>query len=221
MHGRHALAPQLDRFWYVGAVDASGGSGKDAFTVSVAHFEGAGAETRIVQDYVHGYAKSRSGPVDLEGTVAEIARTLASYGITVALSDRYSADWSRQSFARNGITLEPAPDKASVYLEMEPLLAQGRLAILDHPQQTRELSLLERRNRPGGKPSIEAPRGTPEDHANALALAVYGALLAAQPTVDTSMSDEEYATLRRMQMHPGEFYGFPEGDVAGNFLDRF
>jgi hypothetical protein len=221
MRGRHALAPQPDKFWYIGAVDASGGVGKDAFTASVVHFEGAGAELRIVQDYVHGYSKSRSGPVDLEGTVAEIARTLASYGITVALSDSYAPGWVRQAFERNGITLEDAPTKSEAYLEMEAPLSQGRLAILDHPQQTRELGLLERRNRPGGKPSIDAPRGTPEDHANALALAVYGALQAAQPTVDTSMTDEEYATLRRISMHPGEFYGFPEGDIGGNFLEKF
>jgi hypothetical protein len=67
---RHALAPQLDRWWYSAAIDASGG-GSDAFTVSSVHLEGEGADTRIVQDYLKGFSKPRSGPVDLEGVVAE------------------------------------------------------------------------------------------------------------------------------------------------------
>jgi hypothetical protein len=57
---RHALAPQLDRFWYSAAIDASGGGG-DAFTVCITHPVGEGAETRIVQDYLKGFSKPRSG----------------------------------------------------------------------------------------------------------------------------------------------------------------
>ena len=63
-------------------------------------------------------------------------------------------------------------DKSAGYAEVEPLFAQGRVAILDHPQLVRELKLLERRPRIGGKATVDHPHGGHDDHANALALAV-------------------------------------------------
>ena len=210
VRGRHALAPQLDRFWYSAAIDASGG-GSDAFTVSVVHLEGEGSNSRIVQDYLKGFSKPRSGTVDLEGVVAEIVTVLRGFGCDSVLADRYAANWVIQAFARHSIAVIPAPDKSACYVELEPVIAQGRLALLDHPTQTRELSLLERRARPGGKPSIDHPRGGHDDFANALALAVYAALQAALP-------DDEYRAIRRMFTHPGEISGVDPDDIAGNFL---
>ena len=220
VRGRHALAPQLDRWWYSAAIDASGG-GSDAFTVSVVHLEGEGSDSRIVQDYLKGFSKPRSGPVDLEGVVAEIVTVLRSFGCDSVLADRYAAQWVVQAFARHGIAVTPAPDKSTCYAGLEPVIAQGRLALLDHPTQTRELSLLERRARPGGKPSIDHPRGGHDDFANALALAVYAALQAAFPAISTDMTDEEFQALRRITMHPGEITGINPDEVAGNFFSEF
>jgi aminoglycoside/choline kinase family phosphotransferase len=42
-------------------------------------------------------------------------------------------------------------DKSYYYLEMEPLFAQGKIQILDHPELARELRLLERRPELEGK----------------------------------------------------------------------
>lgn len=67
-------------------------------------------------------------------------------------------------------------DKAAAYLEIEPLFATGRLALLDHPQLSRELKLLERRPRAGGRTIVDHPSGRHDDHANALALAAAVAL---------------------------------------------
>jgi hypothetical protein len=63
-------------------------------------------------------------------------------------------------------------DKSAAYAEVEALFAQGRVEILDHPQLVRELKLLERRPRIGGKAIVDHPHGGHDDHANALALAV-------------------------------------------------
>ena len=52
----------------------------------------------------------------------------------------------------------------------EPLFAQGKIEILDHPELSRELRLLERRPRPGGKVIIDHPRGSHDDFANSLAI---------------------------------------------------
>jgi hypothetical protein len=44
--------------------------------------------------------------------------------------------------------------------------------LLDHAQLARELKLLERRPRAGGRTLVDHPTGGHDDHANALALAV-------------------------------------------------
>jgi hypothetical protein len=62
-------------------------------------------------------------------------------------------------------------DKSLAYLETEPLFAQGRIELLDHPQLARELKLLERRPRAGGRTLVDHPAGGHDDYANALALA--------------------------------------------------
>jgi hypothetical protein len=47
--------------------------------------------------------------------------------------------------------------RSEAYLNVEPLLAQGRIELLDHPQLIRELAMLERRPQPGGKEVVEHP----------------------------------------------------------------
>src|SRR5215469_10314050 len=73
--------------------------------------------------------------------------------------------------SREGIAyIHSETDKSGAYLEMEPLFAQGKIEILDHFELSRELRLLERRPRPGGKVIIDHPRGSHDDFANSLAI---------------------------------------------------
>ncbi len=101
----------------------------------------------------------------------EIADTLKLYRIFSIIGDRYAGQWVRQAFQAQGIRYEEAQAKAEAYLELEPLFAQGRIEILDHPQLIRELKTLERKPRAGGKTLVDHPRGGHDDYANALALA--------------------------------------------------
>jgi hypothetical protein len=48
-------------------------------------------------------------------------------------------------------------------------LMSGRVELLDHPRAVSQIASLERRNRSGGRASIDAPKGIPEDCANAIA----------------------------------------------------
>jgi len=74
-------------------------------------------------------------------------------------------------------------DKSAAYLECEPLFAQGRIDLLDHPTLAREFKLLERRPRAGGRTQVDHPRGQHDDHANSLALAAaVAARSSARPT---------------------------------------
>ena len=75
------------------------------------------------------------------------------------------------AFQAEGIQYKEGTEKSRAYLEMEPLSAQGRIEILDHPKQVRELKALERRARAGGKTVVDHPSGRHDDHANALTIA--------------------------------------------------
>jgi len=217
MTGQTMLAPQPDRFVYSGGIDASG-AGEDAFTASIVHDEIVDGDTHIVQDFLQGWRKSRGGTINLEGIVAEIAGTMHTHNIAAVYADHYAADWVVQSFARHGITIIHAPEKSVAYLELYPLLAQGRLDLLDHPIQARELALLERRQKPGGKISISHPSAgghKHDDHANALALAV---LMATQNlnagTVPLEMSSDEIMAIR------AAFGTFGPGSYNPNIFDN-
>src|SRR4029434_5252202 len=65
---------------------------------------------------------------------------------------------------------ETAQEKWVFYVGLEPLFAQGKIEIVDHAELSRELRLLERRPRPGGKVIIDHPRGSHDDFANSLAI---------------------------------------------------
>jgi hypothetical protein len=95
-------------------------------------------------------------------------------------------------------------------LEIEPLLGQGLVNLLDHPQLIRELKQLERQLRPGGKQRVDHPRGVHDDHANVFAVAATTALQAlAQVTcVDPEPSLEERRAVRALG------FRFPEGDLS-------
>jgi hypothetical protein len=82
------------------------------------------------------------------------------------------ANGFRQAFANVGINYRQAiMDKAVALAELEPLFAEGRIDLLDHPQLVKELKCLERRLRTGGRVFVDHPHGGHDDHATALALA--------------------------------------------------
>jgi hypothetical protein len=144
--------------------------------LAIVHTESEQPNRKIIQDVMRGWKRNRGQTVDLEGVVAEIASILAAYSVQEVVGDKYSAGWVRQAFERAGISYREAEEKSKAYLEMEPVFAQGRIEILDHPQLIRELRLLERRPRPGGKTIVDHPSGGHDDHANSLALAAMHAL---------------------------------------------
>src|SRR5262245_59314578 len=163
---RHELGPQPGRR-YAAGVDASGG-GRDAFTLSIVHQEA----DMLVQDVCRGWRKTRTANVNLEGVVTEIAEILKRYGLREIHGDKYSANWVIEAFRRVGITYRQLDhDKSFYYLEIEPWLAESRIELLDHAELARELQLLERRPRPGGKTIVDHPRGAHDDYANSLAIA--------------------------------------------------
>jgi hypothetical protein len=127
--------------------------------------------------------------VDLAAVCAEIAGIIRGYGLHRVVGDRYAGKWVTQEFQKVGVYYEPVEiDKSRAYQNLEPWLAQGRLELLDHPTMLRELRLLEKRHRTGGKaPLIDHPKGGHDDHANALALAVWELSRSMSPAFATTL----------------------------------
>ena len=183
--GRYELPPQ-DGARYRAAVDPSGG-GPDAFTLAITHAEGTGSTARVVLDVIKGWGRQGGHGVDLTGVVTEIAAILRRYGVTRVATDRYAGQWVSQAFSQAGIRCEQSPmDTSTAFQEMEPLLAEGRLDLLDQAPLIKELRTLERRLRAGGKTLIEHPRGGHDDHAAAVAQAVGACRADMQPRLPAS-----------------------------------
>jgi len=170
--GRRERPPQ-DGLTYVIAGDTAGGGETekaDWFTCVVVHAEGRGSDARIVQDVMRGRKSA-----NLTATVREYADLARAYRCPEFHGDRYAAGWVRQAFTEAGLRYVDAErTRSEAFLDLEPLLAQGRVVLLDHPELLKELKNLERKAKPGGRVEVTHPPvgRCHDDHANSLALAV-------------------------------------------------
>jgi hypothetical protein len=148
-------------FTYRAFTDPSGGAG-DAFTLAIGHSEG----DKLVLDVL----KSVKPPFNPHKVVKDYADILKEYGLTKVKGDRYSAQWVVSAFQGHGIRYVHSDlSKSQIYLEFEPLLAQGRCELLDNKTLFNELRGLERRTGRTGKDRVDhGPRGK-DDSANATA----------------------------------------------------
>ncbi|EKS40409.1 hypothetical protein [Afipia clevelandensis] len=149
---------------YSAFVDPAGGSGKDSFTLAIAHKDkktGMG-----VLDCI----REVKPPFSPEQVAQDFAATLKSYGITKALSDKFAGAFPVEAFKRNSITLEQsAKPKSDLYRDFLPLLNSKRVDLLDHPRLVAQLSSLERRTARSGKDSIDHAPSAHDDVANVVA----------------------------------------------------
>jgi hypothetical protein len=164
-HGRPLELPRREGVRYVAFIDASGGR-HDAFTACVGHMEGG----RFVADVIRG----RKAPFEPRAVVSEYVDLARSYGCAKVHGDNYAGAWVADAFKDAGMGYERADQpKSALYLEAVPLFMQGAVTIPDHPAVIRELRLLERRTGRSGKDSVDHPQGGTDDHANALAGAMW------------------------------------------------
>lgn len=157
---------------YCAFADPSGG-GSDAFTLAIAH-----------RDPVSGQAvldllKATRPPFSPEAVVADYADILKRYGLHSTTGDKYALEWVRDAFAKVGVSyLHAERPKSEIYLEAEPLFAQGTVRLLDDRALLTELRQLERRTRRQGRDTVDHPPRGHDDRANAAC----GALVAAATT---------------------------------------
>jgi hypothetical protein len=100
-----------------------------------------------------------------------MSKTLKDYKLSKVTGDKYSGEWVRQAFQDQGISYEVAELTASEYfLELIPFVNQGNIELLDDPQQTRQIVMLEMEKSRSGKESLGHPQGQHHDRANSLAI---------------------------------------------------
>jgi hypothetical protein len=116
--------------------------------------------------------KAWDPPLDPLEIVAQIVEICKQYGLTAITGDRYSAEWSKTAFEREGLRYETAElSKSDAYLNLEPVINTGKVTIPNNERLLNELRSLERRTG-RNRDIIDHPpqRGSKDDLANAVAL---------------------------------------------------
>jgi hypothetical protein len=166
-------APERGRR-YTSFVDAASGSGKDAFTLAVAHLVGDVAVLDVVCAW--------KPPFNPSGVIAEASDVLRRYGLLATTGDRYAPGFVSEGFRANGLQYHASErDRSALYLDLLPAVNAEKVVLLDDADLLRELRGLERRRGTTGRDRVDHRSGAHDDRANAAAGALVAA--AARPRV--------------------------------------
>jgi len=155
---------------YAAAIDASGLTGKDKFTLAIGHPAVRGSSgVGVVFDLLRGWSRAPVAAV-----CDEVAALLNSYGLKRVVADQFGFSFLKELLSQRGIEVAQLPftarSKAEIFLDLKIAFSQGRIQLLDHAESLRELRMLESRRTSGGNYSIAAPRGQHDDYACVIAV---------------------------------------------------
>jgi hypothetical protein len=147
---------------YTSFVDAASGSGKDAFTLAIAHL----VDDVAVLDAVRAWKP----PFNPSGIIAEASTLLKAYRLFETTGDRYAPGFVSEGFRANGISYQASDrDRSTLYLDFLPAVNAERVRLLDDADLLRELRGLERRRGSAGRDRVDHRPGSHDDRANAAA----------------------------------------------------
>jgi hypothetical protein len=160
---------------YLAALDASGLSGRDKFTLAIGHRAARGSSgVGVAFDLLRGWSRAPVAAV-----CDEVAALLKSYGLRTVVADQFGFSFLRELLSTRGIEVRQLAfttrSKPEVFLDLKLGLSQGRIQLLDHPESLRELRMLESKRTSGGHYGIAAPRGQHDDYACVIALLAHEA----------------------------------------------
>jgi hypothetical protein len=173
--GRTELPPQ-ESVHYTASLDAAFRG--DAFAFGIVHSNGE----KVIQDLVRSWRGTRSTPVSLARTLAEITESLKRYNVRKIYGDSFCSEPIRQSLKAQGIEFVQATTlgarAAGIWNSLRTLIMGGRAELLDDSETISELKKLELVVTSAGNQRVEAAQGH-DDRAVVLALAAHQAV--AQP----------------------------------------
>jgi len=161
---------------YFAAIDASGLTGGDRFTLVIGHRQVLGPSTEkgdgVCLDLLKGWRRQSTKQV-----LDEIAVICKEYGINSLVADQFSFNFIAELLRERGIEAKKVPfsprSKPEIFLALKMAFAHGKISILEHKESIRELRSLESVRLSGGGYRISAPRSHHDDYACAIALLAY------------------------------------------------
>jgi hypothetical protein len=157
---------------YLAFFDGAGGSSAvgDSATQAIGHLEGE----RVVVDFV----REVRPPFSPEAVISLFAEDCRRYRVSTVIGDRFAGEWPTDAYRKQGLTYRTADlAKSGLYRELLPLIASGRVELLDLPVLRKQLLGLERRVSRSGQELIDHPPGrgvsAHDDVANAVAGVCY------------------------------------------------
>jgi hypothetical protein len=162
-HGRPLELPPQSDIIYRAFTDASGGVGRDSYTLSIAHQHG--------DSYVTDLVRGTVGKFDPHEVTRQYAALCKEYRVHEIVGDAYGKEWVASSWRETGIDYRKSSlVKSDIFLECIPLFTRGLVRLPDHAKLLRELRLLERETHRSGKDAVHHPKNGNEhdDHANAV-----------------------------------------------------
>src|SRR5262249_2569124 len=170
---------------YTAYCDAAGGTGKDSFTMAIAHREFNDPKRMLVVDFI-AERRPRFVPA---AVVAEFSDILRMYGITQVSGDRFAGGFHADEWAQHGIKFVPSETTTSEnYLAALPQFLAGRVRIVDNAVLRQQLAALERHALSTGRESVSHPQVASAHDDVATSVCGVVALLAARPKYDTSLA---------------------------------
>ena len=150
---------------YLAHTDAASGTGKDNWTLAIAHNDGA----RAVLDVCRAWKP----PFNPAAVIAEAAGLLRYYGLRDVEGDRYAPGFVSEGFRAQGIGYRYSErDRTAIYLDLLPLVNAGAVLMLDEPDLLKELRGLERRRGPSGRDRVDHRPGQHDDRSLVAAAAL-------------------------------------------------
>ena len=166
---------------YFAYCDAAGGTGKDSFTLAIAHREVNSRDRTVKLDLVRE-RKPRFVPSDV---IAEFAAILRLYKITDVQGDGFAGGFHADEWAIHNIKFVPCERTTSEnYLAALPILLSGRVRLIDNATLRQQLAGLERRVHGNTRESVSHPQthGAHDDVATSACGAIV--LAATRPVYD-------------------------------------
>lgn len=184
---------------YVAAVDVA--FKNDSTVLSIVHREGE----QVIQDVCREWKPSPGAPLVLSELARQVAILCHVYNIRTVYGDQYAAEPVREALRHPRSTTgqplrgvgfievaytstrkkrdlpadpmrrELGASKLDIYGTMKTLIMQGRLGLLDKPDQAKQLKALQTKRTFSGYETVGAPEHLHDDFASALALAAWSA----------------------------------------------
>jgi hypothetical protein len=169
------IRPPKPGIFYVAAMDPA--FRHDTFAFNIWHHD---PTLGLVQDVVLKWVPKPGERLKPGEVLDDIKPFLDAYNIDIVFTDQYQLESLQDLAELRGFTIVgvdfTAKSKVKIWGNFSMQLRQGRIRLLDDPQQERELHKLQKVHHASGNLSIAAPPGQKDDLAMCAALGVHQAL---------------------------------------------